>query len=222
MLAAYDVAAWHATDAVQALHPPDGAVTRYIASKKDSGWEVAFGRLNTARDRFLIAYLATQAASPKEFTVQTFDPPREETGFYLVAAKGLDTVLSDFKGEKRSYNVSVLPTDSGQLYVYVLPAQTKNDVYLYGGDVRYLISADGTTIVEKRQMHKAILEFKQPADKNKKLVTGMHGHVLSNFPEDSDVFYVLTRRPLLPEVVVTPDRMMYTIAVDGTITPKKM
>ena len=34
----YDQAAWHATDAVQALHPPDQSVGRYLAFKSEKGW----------------------------------------------------------------------------------------------------------------------------------------------------------------------------------------
>ena len=33
----YDQAAWHATDAVQAMHPPDQSVGRYLALKSDKG-----------------------------------------------------------------------------------------------------------------------------------------------------------------------------------------
>src|ERR1017187_652786 len=59
LLAGYDQAAANATDAVQATHPPDGKVTRYIAHKTATGWIVDFGRLNEAHDKFLVAYEAT-------------------------------------------------------------------------------------------------------------------------------------------------------------------
>jgi hypothetical protein len=35
-LAEYDIAAWHATDAVLAMKPTEGGVARYIAKKTDS------------------------------------------------------------------------------------------------------------------------------------------------------------------------------------------
>lgn len=41
LLAEYDEAAWHSTDAVQALKPPEGTVKRYVAEKTDAGWVVA-------------------------------------------------------------------------------------------------------------------------------------------------------------------------------------
>jgi hypothetical protein len=86
-----------------------------------------------------------------------------------------------------------------------------------GGDVRYLISADGSTIVEKRQLHKTILDLdyteKSPTTKT---VSGFHTHVLSDIPEDTDVFYVLFRKPSIPEMIRTRTGL-YEIVVDGTI-----
>src|SRR5262249_4915324 len=79
----------------------------------------------------------------------------------LRAARAIDTALHDFQGERRPYNVAVLPAPPDQLYVYVLPAQTKTGIYPIGGDVRYLVRADGDTIVKKRKMHKDIIELDQ-------------------------------------------------------------
>ena len=219
----YDQAAWHATDAVQALHPPDQLVGRYLALKSEKGWTVVFGHLNDLRDRFLIGYEATQGASLQNFTVAKFDPPKEDTAFYLAAAKAFDTARHDFLGEKRPYNISILPAASNQLFVYVMPAQTKAEIYPLGGDVRYLIAADGGSIVEKRQLHKSILEIPPSSiPKGTTPAGGVHTHVLSDVPEDTDVFHVLTRQPPQPEFVGTPNKKMYEISVDGTIRESKM
>jgi hypothetical protein len=166
-LAEYDVAAWHATDAVLAMKPKEGSVARYLAKKTDNGWAVAFGRLNEKRDTFLIVYEANQGASPKEFNVKKYDTPKEDAGFYFSAAKAVETTLADFSGENRQYNVAILPARSGQMYVYIVPAQTEHGVYPLGGDVRYLVSQDGSKIVEKRQLHKSIIEFKTPPEEQK-------------------------------------------------------
>jgi len=130
-LAQYDVAVWYASDAVVATKPTEGSVARYIAKKDGAAWTVMFGRLNDKRDRFLIAYEATQGASPKEFAVKKNDPPKEDTGFFLFAAKAVETSLADFKGAARPYNVAVLPASSNQIYVYAVPAQTKEGVSLW-------------------------------------------------------------------------------------------
>jgi hypothetical protein len=216
LLAAYDVAAWHASDAVQALPAEKARIGRYIARQSGDGWKVGFGKLNEAQDKFLLAYEANQGATPIEFTVSTFDPPKDDAGFYFAAAVAIDIALADFKGEKRPYNAAVLPADSGKLFVYIYPAQTKESVYPMGGDVRYLISPDGKTIIEKRQLHKSILE-NDYSNKSIKVQAGYHTHVLSDVPEDTDIFYVLTRKPPVAEYV-TSSKFMYQISPNGAIT----
>lgn len=216
LLAEYDTAAWQATDAVTAAHPIAGRIGRYIARKTESGWVVDFGRLNATEDKFLLAYEAVQTGSPARFEVKGFDPVREDTGWNLVAAKAVDLATKDFGATTRPYNIAVLPAGGGSLYVYLYPAQVKEGVYPLGADVRYRISPDDTKIVEKRQMHKSIIESAS-ARADMKVETGYHTHVLSDVPEDTDVLLVLTRQPKVPEIVVT-QHYMYTIATDGTIT----
>lgn len=58
MLAEYDEAAWHATDAVMALHPKPDNDTRFVCRKADATWTCVFGRL--AADKLLIDYEALQ------------------------------------------------------------------------------------------------------------------------------------------------------------------
>ena len=213
MLEEYDVAAWHATDVVQDMKPEEGSTRYYIAKKTDAGWIVVFGRLNEARNKFLVVYQATQGTKPEYFTAKRFDPPVESTDFYLHAATAFEAALKDLGPVNRPYNAYAIPSEKAQLYVYLLPAQTKDDVYPLGGDVRYTFSTDGSTMLEKRQMHKSILEFTF----NKTTAAGYHTHVLSLTPEDSDVFYVLTRKPSIPEYVGTLDGKIYVVQTDGRI-----
>ncbi len=219
-LAGYDAAAWHASDAVMETRPKPGAFQQYIAQKTAKGWTVAFGRLNEKRDRFLIAYEATQGAKPDRFTVKPFDPPRADAGFVLAAALGIETALADFtnhfEGEQRPYNVYVLPAPKDRLWTYLLPAQTKAKVWPLGGDVRYLVSPDGKKILEKRQMHKSIIELEQREGDPSQLVAGTHSHVLSETPEDSDVFHVLARKPAVAELVCT-EHCVFVVEPDGAI-----
>ena len=219
-LAGYDAAAWHASDAVQAKQPKEGSVVRYIARKIDKKWVVAFGRLDEKGEKFLIAYEATQGDKPDVFDVKEMTPPKEDTGFFLSAAKAIDTSLKDFvehfEGEQRPYNVAVLPAEKGQIWVYLVPAPTKPNVWPLGGDVRYLISADGTKIVSKRQLHKSVIEVEPPKDKNNQQVGGIHTHVLDDTPEDTDVFHVLTRKPAVPEMVITK-QFVFQVDPDGSV-----
>ena len=220
MLAEYDEAAGYATDAVMASHPKQDNDTRFVCRKADAAWTCVFGRLTA--DKLLIDYEALQGASAKEFQVKHDEPPMEDTGFFSGAVKAMLVAGKDFQltAEKRPYNPTVLPTASGQFYVYIVPAQTKKDVYPLGGDARYLVSADGNTIVEKRQLHKSILETNQQVPAGTKFVGGWHTHAITETPEDTDVFYVLTRRPLTPESVGA-GKHVYFIETDGTIKVSK-
>jgi len=223
MMEEYDVAAWHATDVVQDLKPAAGSTRYYIAKKTDAGWIVVFGRLSDAHDRFLTVYQASQGTRPEFFTAKKFDPPLESTDFFFFAAKAFETSLKDLGPVNRPYNAYAIPSENGQLYVYLLPAQTKDGVYPLGGDVRYTFSADGATLIEKHPMHKTILEFDMNHESGtvKKIAAGFHTHVLTNLPEDSDVFYVLARKPSIPEYVGTLDKKIWVIKADGTILLSK-
>lgn len=120
-LARYDAAAWHASDALRAKEPKEGTVARYIARKTDKGWMVAFGRMNQAQDKFLIAYKATEGEKPDQYVVEEFDKPKEDIGFFRSAAKAIDVALDDFtehfEGQRRPYNVAVLPAEKDQFWV---------------------------------------------------------------------------------------------------------
>ena len=224
-LAEYDQAAWHATDAVQTANPKTTEGQHYIAKKENKRWTVVFGALNLDKSKFFISYGAQQLAKPKEFRVTKAEPAKEETTFYLFAARALETALADFGRANRPYNSAVLPVTGraaqdqpGLLYVYLYPAQTKAGIYPLGGDVRYLVSADGLKILNKRQMHKTVLDV-APA-KGKKMVAGYHTHVLTDQPEDTDVLHVLQQDPPVPEKIATPD-FVYEIGIDGAIALKK-
>ncbi len=216
LLAEYDVAASYSTDAVKALNPDEGSVSRYIAKKTGAKWTVAYGRFSPGGSKFLVVYEARQGDTPEKFTVQKHDPPLEDGGFFLFAARGIEVALRDFPRENRDYNISVLPAEPNQIYVYIFPAQMTEGIYPLGGDARYLMSPDGLTIVEKRQLHKDILDRKSEASGSKRVAAGFHTHVLSDVPEDTDVFYVLWRKPPIPESV-TAGKHTYEIRVDGTI-----
>jgi hypothetical protein len=220
LLNEYDQAAWHASDAAQTANPKTVEGQHYIAKKENGRWTVVFGKLTADKNLFAIHYEAVQQAKPEEFRVTEETAQRGDSGFYLFAARAIELAQHDFAGANRPYNTAVLPAPQDQLYVYVYPAQTKARIYPLGGDVRYLISPDGNKIVDRRQMHKSILESGAPTGKGKKLVAGFHTHVLSDLPEDTDVFHVLTQDPRVPELIRT-EHFQYQVLVDGTITLEK-
>jgi hypothetical protein len=214
-LAEYDAAAWHGTDAVRALKPPPGAFQLYIARKKEKGWVVAFGRWDGAKSRFLIVYEALQNGSSTEYTAVKHEPPLEDRDVYLRAAKAFELAKAEFLGDakpQRPYNLAILPTVSGDWYVYAVPAQTDLAVLPYGGDIRYTVTRDGTRVVDRRQMHKTVIE-----EQTGRPYLGFHTHVLSNVPEDSDVFYALTRNATQGEWIATP-KYIYQISPYGSLS----
>jgi hypothetical protein len=217
-LTAYDQATWHATDALQIANPKTAQGQRYLARFENERWTVVFGYLNPDKTKFLITYEAAQGHKPQIFNVSHDDPPKEDTGFYLFAARALEIALSDFGRPSRPYNSAVLPASRNQLYVYLYPAQVRAGVYPLGGDVRYLLSADGQKILEKRQLHKSIIET-APA-KAKRAVAGFHSHILTDVPEDTDILHVLQQDPHIPETITTP-HFIYEITADGSINIKQ-
>jgi len=219
LLYEYDQAAWHASDAVQAANPPKELLGRYVAKKTDAGWVVAFGRLNANKDAFLIGVMATQGTNLQQFAVKQMEEPQADSGFFLAAARAIDLAIAAYHGSApgRTYNASVLPAMDGRLYVYLEPGQTDADgeYFPLGADVRYTVSADGLNIVETRQMHESIIP-RADIPAGTKLTAGYHTHVLSEIPEDSDVFCVLSRRPAMPEYVGS-QTAIYVVNTDGTI-----
>ena len=221
-LAAYDFASWHGTDAVMALKPANGSIVRYIARATPKGWVVAFGRLTAARDTFLVAYEAVrnvQTGKFEGFTGVAHAKPVVDTDYYLRAARAVDTATGDFGAVRRPYNTAAIPTPYGNWYVYLFPAPTVAGVWPLGADTRYLISADGRTILEKRRLHNSVIEFGaqlKAAPAGSQLEAGSHTAVLADIPEDTDVFHVLIRTPKVPEYVMT-DHFVYRIDTDGKI-----
>ena len=216
-LADYDNAASHASDAVQEVAKNIESVHRYIARKVGNGWTVDFGRLNNTKDAFLVSYEAVQSGEPGHFQVSHLEPAREDKSWDLAAAIGIELVLRDFHGANRPYNIAVLPGDSGDMFVYLYLAQVTPGVYPYGADARYRVSGDGKTILEKRQLHKSVIEIPPGDSTQDQTVGAYHVHVLTDLPEDTDVLLVLARSPKVPEFVGAGG-LVFKIDVNGSIT----
>ncbi len=216
-LYAYDQAAWHATDAFFELKPNTEGLTHYICVKGPSGWVVTFPKWNEMHDKLLVVYEATESALGK-YEARAFDQPWEASDALVAKERALELALTDFGHHNRPYNSAVLPAPAGNLFIYLYPGQTKDTVWPLGGDVRYTISPDGKQIVEKRELHKTILDIEFKPDVHP--VAGYHTHILSEVPEDTDVLYVLNRRPLIPEFIGTA-KQKFVVQVDGSITVEK-
>jgi hypothetical protein len=216
-LYAYDQAAWHGTDAIFALKPDTSGLTHYICARTSSGWQVTFLKWNEAHDKLLVAYQANEV-KPGKYEARKIDPPKEASSDLAAMERALVLALADFPRPDRPYNTAILPGPDGNFYVYLYPGQTNAKVWPLGGDVRYTVSSDGRHIVEKRRMHKDILDTENKT--GAAAVGGYHTHVLTDVPEDTDVLYVLTRQPSVPEYVGAGKRV-FEVYTDGTITLTK-
>jgi hypothetical protein len=212
LLAEYDAACSRGTDIVMKSKPELSLVKQFIARKIGNEWEVVFGMLNEKKDAFVVNYKYTNnLESAKEQKL-----PYDDTGFYFQSAVAIEKSLEAFNKENtydRPFNVAVLP-EGENYYVYVYPAATKKDIYPLGGDWRYLVSGKTSVILETRQLHKAIIEPDSPAPEG--VQSSYHIAVLDEVPEDTDVLYVLMRKPSIPELIATKT-YMYKIENDGKI-----
>ena len=220
LLAEYDRAAWHATDAVFALHPDQSAVRGYLARRRADGlWEVVFGRLDPATNAFVIAYRAIQRSPGDTAYGATALSQREsDTDHYARAARALDVARGAFGPANRPYNAMVIPASAeGDWFVYLVPAPTRPGVFPLGGDARYHVSADGRSLIARRRLHNTVLEYTGRTKPNAEQVASYHTAVLDDRPEDTDVFHVLSREPKLPEYIASQS-YVFRVDLDGRIT----
>jgi len=219
-LYAYDQAAWKGTDAVFSLKPKPSTegMTHYVCIKTPKGWRVIFPKWNDAHDKFVIAYEAVEK-SDGTYAARALKPPIAADKAVQTEGLALELAVRDFQKPQRPYNTAILPAPGGNFYVYLYPGQIKANAWPIGGDTRYTISADGQRILEKRQLHKAILDAEPKAGSNE--VAGYHFHILSDVPEDTDVLYVLNRKPSMPEYIVAgqdKNKLTYLVNIDGSIS----
>jgi hypothetical protein len=217
MLADYDRAAHAAADAVRAIHPDQKLLRRYIARlNEDHSWEVVFGKPAQTGDGFVIAYAAHQIAPGSAFVARRWHPFRVNHGYYWRASLAVDTAAGSFRpAEQRPYSFAVIPEESGEWWVYAYPSAERTGSWPLGGDTRFRVSSDGRSIVEQRQLHRAIVEL-SPAERNPPAVL-VHSHNPSCAPEDTDVLAVLAQPKPSPMLVVCAVGPGSSDANDGPI-----
>jgi hypothetical protein len=171
---------------------------------------VVFPQWNEAHDQLLAVYEAREKNG--KFAALKLAKPVPADADLVSKERALELAIADFPAPNRPYNTAIVSAPGGQFYVYLYPGQTKENTWPIGGDVRYTISADGKTIVEKRKLHNTLQDMETRA----RQVGGYHTHAISDVPEDTDVFYVLNRKPAMPEFVGTA-KQMFVIDKEGNI-----
>lgn len=190
----------------------------YLARRGETAWVVKIGTLDPKRESFLVRCEVSEPLENPSPEVKCGDKAREDTGFFMRGAKAIDLAWDDFRGNGRQYEAVILPHGDRGLYVYFLPAQTIPGRYEFGGDIRYLVSADGTSVLDKHSMHKSIIQF-AVSDGSRVPAAGFHTHILTDVPEDSDISYVLLRKPSIPEFISTPTGK-YVVQTEGTVVKR--
>lgn len=214
-LAQYDANAADSTDAVMALRPPRSAMGLYVGLLVNGQWVFTFGHLDESQQAFLIAYEARRGDTGRH-EVSALDPAKADTGAWAASARAQTAAESDFARASHpaaNYNIASLIQPDGTIYVYLYPGQTSNAELVYGADWRYTYSSDGRTLIERRQLHKALLRMTLGGN----AVAGVHSDILSDIPVETDVFWVLLRQPAMPEYV-SAGGWTFKIATDGSIT----
>jgi hypothetical protein len=215
LLYEYDQAAWHSTDAVMAANPDRNLVNRFVGRKLPDGrWEVDYGSLNPEKTVFRVFYMATQQTGTDKYDLKHLETPAEDTGFLLTAARAIELTRKSFAVASAKYNTAVLPNPDSTLAVFFYPAQTEKNMFLYGADTRFIVSSDGMKVLEKQGLHRSLLH--SDTGSTQKVVTGIHSHILTDVPVETDVLLVLERQPAVEEYVACKDRM-FVVKTDGTI-----
>ena len=211
-LAAYDAAAWYGSDAVKALNPPEENMGIYLGNRSDQGWVMGFGRLNDAKDAFLLAFEAVPTQDVTHPSVIAHHPMIEDREVWFHEALAFDKFRSELTGHGRPYNLAVTPAPNGNWFVYSYPAQTDLAVFPYGGDTRFTVSADGVSPLATHKMHMSILENKKP--KGVAVEMTYRTSFLDDAPEDSDVSSVLMMGHI--PMLVVGKNFVYRVEEDGT------
>lgn len=200
-----------------ATSPDPWKAQRYVAYHADSGWVVAFGRLNAGRDTFYVSNIAVPAAVNGQrvdsaFEFHAFDAA-PDVDYLVRAARAMDLATMTLGATKRAYSAAAIPDENGDWYVYLTPSADVASVWPLGDDVRYRVSADGARILETRRMHVGMV---QSSTERARLAANRPHKPLHDLPEDSDVFHVLVNRTGASEIVTTRHNQ-YVINPDGAI-----
>jgi len=155
----YQRTAWLASVQLMATNPDLSQVDRYVAYHADSGWVVAFGQLNTARDTFYVSQIAVPAVVNGQrvdslFEFHRFEQPGPDVDYLVRASLAIDTAVVALGTRSRPYRAAAIPEENGDWLVYLTPASDDATTARAGEDVRFRISADADRILEMRRVRR--------------------------------------------------------------------
>jgi len=209
----YDVSCWLASDTLVTYHPDNERLGQFLAKDNDSVWTVYFGKSSQDQNSFIIAYEISLSKMMKILSVKEYKEGKRDSSWLMRASKAITLTKLDFGKQNLTYNYYVFPDTSQNILVYYIPAKTNNKETPLGGDVRYIVSKDGSNILRITRLHKSVIMMPQPVEG---AMAGMHSHIIIKTPVETDVFFVLSQRPRLPHYIFS-DNGMYIVKSDGEI-----
>jgi hypothetical protein len=213
---AQDQAAWHATDALFALHPQAELMTEkvrgWIVEDRPEGALVRFVRLTDNGPE--AAYDVSMAGAKPAISVPQdralSDSEKAQYAARSLAIKSVTQRCGD------NYNTVVLKDPEGPGWLaWALAATTNPNLVMAGGHHRLTVSADGSQVLRMDALSRtcAIIQ-KVGAPAGSTVAALAATQLVSNVPVETFVFLNLEHH--MPLYVLTPDRTIWKIA-DGRI-----
>jgi hypothetical protein len=207
-----DQAAWHATDALFALHPPAELVKEnvhgWIVEDQPDGQLVRFIRDGDAGPE--AAYdISNATGAPKVSVPQDRRLSDREKAQYAARTLAIKSVTQRC-GD--NYNTVVLKDPEGDGWLaWALAASTDPKLVMAGRHYRLSVSADGTQALRTDALSRSCLALRKDGAPAGATITGLFStQIVSNIPVETFVFLSLQHH--MPFFVGTPDRTVWEIA----------
>lgn len=205
-----DQAAWHATDALQALHS-----VAELQKEKVHGWIVeADGRLV----RFIrdgeggpeAAYDINYASGKPVVSVpqdrHLSDTEKAQHSASLLAIKSITQRCGE------NYNTVVLRDPEGDGWLaWALAATLNPDRIMMGGHIRLTVSADGTAVIRRDALSRSCTILGK-SEGGRQADSVLITQLVSDIPVETAVFKSLEHR--IPIFISTPDRALWAVEGD--------
>lgn len=197
MLYRLERAAWYATDHLLASFPNKrDSIGGYLSYEGSDGqiYSIFFDRTNNYRILARYRFNSDPTQTPNDVDTTGSSPIGNESELIAVRQTALDMIYSDDKEfftfyENTSFNIVPLINENIRK-VYILTAPQKEGVVLIGND--YLLEYNSKNkLINRKKLHKSLIELPYKPQSGQKVIATMHTHVLSNHIEPTDICTLL-------------------------------
>lgn len=213
-----DQAAWHATDALMALHPPAElraeSIRGWIVLSTPDGPLVRYTRLGA--NGMEAAYDIRIVGGQWDVSIPE-DRGLTDEQKVIVAARDLAvSTVRERCGDNYNFVILRDPQSDGWL-VWILASTTNPNLIMVGGHRRLTISADGTKILRTDALSRTCFVMEKPANiPERNLEAMVSTQLVSNIPVETFIFLSLQHQ--IPFVVLTPDKIIWGVE-KGSMRP---